>query len=147
MRNSQDRSNSPTQETAAAVVLREAKILHKAVCSTALMKSLPVLRRLLEAKALPGSSLPELFRRKESIQRKHVLRMLAMEAGYPSWERYRQVLSTLDPAGLSHFDIARRDKGSLNLWFASLAEAEQYAAVHGGKPLRVGRHAVIFLGR
>ena len=74
-------------------MLREAKRLHRAATSDALSEALPVLRRLLAARAVPACPLQALFRDRASLQRKHVLRMLAFEAGHASWEAYSQALA------------------------------------------------------
>lgn len=124
-------------------ILREARCLHKAVKSARLAASLPVLRRLLASRALAPQPLPELHRQRQNIQRKHVLRMLALEAGFSSWEAYREALAGRDATGLEHFDIARQSAGQLNLWFSSPEQAEQYAHQHGGRVMRVGYQAVI----
>ncbi len=134
----QDRSQ------AVKLILREAKKLHRAAVSGALATSLPILRRLLAAQVLRGLSLPELSRNRSLVQRKHVLRTLAIEAGYSSWEEYRRVLGGMSPELLPHYDIVRHTAGYPNLWFPSAAEAEVYAAAHGGRAIRVGHQGVVF---
>lgn len=129
--------------TAINLVLREAKRLQRAAASESLSQALPVLRRLLSSNTLTGITLPELHRRRDIIQRKHLLRMLAIEAGYPSWEWYRPVLARMSTDEIEHFDIVRSKASSLNHWFSSMEEARGYAAIHGGRPLRVGQQAVV----
>lgn len=126
-------------------VLREAKALQRCVQSDSLADALPVLRRLLAQQVLQGLSLPELYRSRQLVQRKHILRLLALEAGYHSWEQYRPVLATLPLDELSHFDVIRRQVGYPNLWFASWTEAQQYVATQGGRCLRVGQQAVVIV--
>ncbi len=126
------------------LVLREAKRLQRAATSESLSQALPVLRRLLSSNTLTGITLPELHRRRDIIQRKHLLRMLAIEAGYPSWEWYRPELARMSADEVEHFDIVRSQASSLNHWFSSMTEAREYAATHGGCPLRVGQQAVVF---
>ena len=138
-----------TPPTAAQAVLREARRLHRAATSDALSNALPVLRRLLAARAIPAGSLPQLFHQRATVQRKHVLRMLAFEAGHNSWEAYSRVLPGLDPEAvalslaLPHGAGAGTGTGTLKLWFAGEAQARRYAATHGGRALRVGRQAVV----
>jgi hypothetical protein len=128
------------------LVLREAKRLHKAALSEPLAVSLPVLRRILVSQTLQRIALPELRRHKHIVQRKHILRMLAIEAGFPSWEPYRQALVSMQPAQLRHFDIARHQgAGHLNLWFSTVDEAQAHAAEHGGRVLPVGQHGVVLM--
>lgn len=126
------------------LLLREAKKLHRAAISTSLATSLPVLRRLLSTQAIHGISLPELSRCRDIVQRKHVLRALAVEAGYSSWDEYRAALTEMEPKALQQFDVLRRMLGYPNLWFSSMAEAEGHAATHGGQAIRVGRQALVF---
>ncbi len=132
---------------AVSQLLREARRLHRAARSDALTQSLPVLRRLLRSQSVTPGSLPELHRRRHSVQRKHVLRMLAREAGHPGWEAYRHWLERGgDGLPIEHFDIAGRHAGHLNLWFSTPEAARSHAAVHGGRPIRVGDQAVLLLG-
>lgn len=127
----------------AGIVLREARNLHRAANSDSLARSLPVLRRLLATGVLHGMALPELHRQRGTVQRKHVLRMLALEAGHPSWEAYRVALAHMTADELPHFDILRRHAGYPNHWFSSLDEAQAHAARHGGRVMRVGHQAVV----
>lgn len=125
------------------LVLSEAKRLHRSATSESLANSLPILRRLIASGALAAMSLPELRRKKQSVQRKHILRMLAIEAGYANWETYRPALSKLSVDEVQHFDIVRRKAGYPNPWFSSLAEAQTFRDRHGGVVLPVGRQAVV----
>lgn len=136
---------SEDNEKIVALVLREAKKLHRAAVSDSLAESLPVLRRLLSAKAIPEMPLPELRQRRDFLQRKHVLRLLALEAGCSSWEEYRAVLSTGSPEQFDQFDILKRAAGYPNVWFSSLKEAELHVSEHGGRAVRFGQQAVVFV--
>jgi len=137
------RHSRKTTGKAVNLVLREAKKLQRAATSESLAQALPVLRRLLSSNTLTGITLPELHRRRDIIQRKHLLRMLAIEAGYPGWEWYRPALARMSVDEVEHFDIIRSRASSLNHWFSSMDDARKYAATHGGRPLRVGRQAVV----
>jgi hypothetical protein len=136
--------NLQTPGEAARVVLHEARRLHRAATAESLSTALPVLRRLIANKVLQGMSLPELYRSRAIVQRKHLLRMLAVEAGFASWETYRPVLDAISPVQLEHFDVAKTQAGHLNLWFAAYDEAQTYARQYGGRVMRVGGQAVVF---
>lgn len=136
---------TPDAPHASQAVLKEAKRLHKAATSEQLVLSLPVLRRIRATDTLQRMSLPELRRHRHIVQRKHILRMLAVEAGFASWETYRHALATLPPEQLPHFDIARHEAGQLNLWFSTLEQAQAHAAQHGGRALPVGRQGVVLI--
>jgi len=71
--------------------------------------------------------------------------MLAIEAGFANWEEYRQSLTSMRPEQLKHFDIARHEAGHLNLWFSTLSEAQEHAAMHGGRALQVGQQGVVLI--
>ncbi|AJO79631.1 hypothetical protein [Pseudomonas sp. MRSN 12121] len=131
--------------SAASLVLREARRLHRSATCATLASALPILRRLLASDSLPGLSLPELYRQRDQVQRKHLLRTLAREAGFASWEAYRQALDELAPEQLQHFELVYRQAGHLNCWFSSLDEARAYVASHGGRLLPVGQQAVVLV--
>ena len=131
------------QTPSTKLLLREAKRLHRAATSDSLSQALPVLRRFLNAGATPISSLPSLFRQRHGLQRKHVLRLLAMEAGYSSWEAYRPALSQLTTRHLEHLAVQETGFAHLNLWFASEIDALAFASEHGGRVVRVGQQAVV----
>jgi hypothetical protein len=125
--------------------LRIAKRLHKAALEGAPNQALPVLRRVLASGSLRDLSLPQLHKNRALVRRKHILRTLAVEAGYASWEHYRAALATLPVEELPHFDLVRSQAGYPNLWFASVAEAQAYTAQHGGRMMAVGEQAVVLV--
>lgn len=131
--------SSPSTE----IVLREARRLHRAATSDSPAAALPVLRRLLAARAVPACSLPSLFNLRSTVQRKHVLRTLAVEAGFDSWESYSRALPRIDAALLQQAFEAGRDVSQLRRWFASPALATQYAAKRGGQVVPMGGQAVV----
>lgn len=133
-------------ESAADLVLRIARNLHHAAYSDSKISALPVLRRLLATATLTAISLPELYRSRDIIQRKHILRMLAVEVGFKCWEDYRHALDTMSVEQLSHFDHLRRTAGYPNLWFSNYDEAQDYARENNGHALRVGQQAVVLIG-
>lgn len=129
--------------SALAAVLQLAKQLHRAAKAESPATALPVLRRLLASGAWHGSTLPSLYAARATVQRKHLLRMLAIEAGASSWEAYRAALDHTSSAQLTHFDLLRSQAGYPNCWFSTFDEAEQHAKQHGGRVLRVGQQAVV----
>ena len=134
----------PSHDTSAlGLVLRTAKRLHRAATSQSTADSLPVLRRLLAANVLTGTSLPQLNRERDGIQRKHLLRLMALEAGHESWETYRAALLNMPPEDVQHFDILRQKAGYPNLWFSTPDQARAHATRHGGKVVHVGAQAVV----
>lgn len=136
---------TPSFKSAAELVLFIARNLHRAIHSDSLAVSLPVLRRLLATATLTGISLPELHRQRAIIQRKHLLRFLAIEAGFQSWEDYRIALDAMTLEQVSHFDQLPRSAGYPNLWFSSYEEAQDYAWENNGRALRVGSQAMVLL--
>lgn len=140
-----NKSTRHSHPAAVDVVRREAKRLHRAATSESLSQSLPVLRRLLSTGTIKGLSLLELHRQSDVVRRKHILQMLAIEAGYIGWEAYKPILADRPADAVEHFDIVRRGAGYPNIWFSSPAEAQRYTAVHGGRAVRVGQQAVVFV--
>ncbi len=134
-----------TSRDAAAALLREAKRLHRAAASESLSQSLPVLRRLLQQQVLQGIALTELRRQRHIVQRKHLLRLLALEAGFDNWERYRASLATMSVDDLAHFDMIRTQVGYPNHWFSTPEAAQRHVDTHGGRMMRVGQQAVVLL--
>ena len=132
------------QNLAIEALLREAKRLHRAAISESLAVALPILRRLILSQALQKISLTELTRQREIIQRKHILKMLAFEAGFSSWEHYRPILENQSPEQLQHFDLLRKQSGNLNIWFSTFQEATLFASQNGGQVLKMGTQAVVF---
>jgi hypothetical protein len=131
------------QPKAPAAVLALARRLHRDARSDSLALSLPILRRLIASQTLRDLTLPQLHRRRNMIQRKHILRALALEAGFTSWEDYRHALCALGVAELPHFDLAHSQAGYPNLWFSSRAQAISHSLAHGGRVMSVGTQAVV----
>jgi len=134
---------STTEKQIVNSLLRVAKSLHRAARSESRLKSLPILRRLISSETFRQISLPELHRRRETIQRKHILQMLALEAGYASWAAYKKRINDKPAEQQLHYSLALRYAGYPNIWFRSFAEAEQYATEHGGQSIAVGQQAVV----
>ena len=134
---------SPSSSHATERVLREARRLHRAATSNSLCMALPVLRRVLATHTVPRTPLPDLFRRRHSLQRKHLLRTLAVEAGFESWEAYRPTLDDTPLSALDALEVVHRGTGQLKLWFSNEREAKDFTARHGGRPVKVGSQAVV----
>ena len=135
-------SLQPSRPQATDVVRALAKQLHRAATSDSLRASLPVLRRILATQTLRDLSLPQLYKQRDRVQRKHLLRTLAIEAGYASWEHYSQALPGMAIDQLPHLDLLHA-AGYPNLWFSTRAQAQTYATAHGGAVLSVGAQAVV----
>lgn len=140
-------SSIPSFEASGAervsAVLRAAKRLHRQAAAPSLAQSLPVLRRLLAAQLLQGLTLPQLFEQRALVQRKHVLRMLAQEAGFNHWELYRAAL--LSDAEQPHLplEVVAAHAGYPNFWFSNMQQAQAHVRVRGGRAVQVGAQAVV----
>ena len=122
-----------------------ARQLHRDATSASLRAALPVLRRLLATQTLRDLTLPQLHQQRSRVQRKHLLRMLAVEAGFSSWEHYSQALPGMTVEQLTHLELLRPTAGYPNLWFSTLAEAHAHVHAHGneGRVVQVGTQAVV----
>lgn len=123
--------------------LREAKVLQKLAKSESLSHSLPVLRRLLNAKVLINTSLIELKNNTSIIQRKHLLQMLAAENGSSCWAEFKQHVVTAPEGSILPNSIELRDAGYPVLWFSNTAEATNYTDTYGGKIVKLGSQAAV----
>lgn len=124
--------------------LREAKILQKASQSSSLSDSLPVLRRLINTNVLRGLSLPELTKKRDIIQRKHLLNMLAIENGSSCWAEFKQKVESSTDGEFLPYSVELRNAGYPVLWFSTESEATAYANDNGGKVVKVeGQAAVV----
>lgn len=139
-----DPAEAPSRPTTALeLVLHQARKLHRAAQTGPLLQAMPALRRAHAAGVLPGRSLSTLFRERQQLQRKHFLRTLAVEAGYPDWEHYRPALVSMPPQAVDHLHASTGWHGFLNHWFSTEAEAREHAQQHGGTVHRVGTQAVV----
>ena len=129
--------------TALALVLRQARKLHRAAQSSSLLLAMPALRRVHAAGIIPNSALSRLFRDRNDLKRKHFLRTLAVEAGFAHWEDFRPHLDQMPPEAFEHFNGADERSAVLNLWFSNEAQAQAYASVRGGRVLRFGTQALV----
>ncbi|UXI69135.1 nitrous oxide reductase accessory protein NosL [Tahibacter amnicola] len=129
--------------SAVTVVQCQARKLHRVAREGRISAAMPALRRLQAAGVLPDRSLRQLYDDRASLQRKHFLRLLAREAGYVDWERYRPHLDTLSMEAYDRAQSEHRWSGQLNVWFSRVQDAEAFAARHGGRVVRVGQHALV----
>jgi hypothetical protein len=134
---------SPEISSAHALTLADARRLHRLALRGPLAAALPVMRRLIRAGMFPAFSLPELHRQRGSIRRKHVLRMLAIESGYRSWEEFLPVLESAALTDLTLTKDSLIDPSQLNLWFSSLDLAIRFTHEYGGEVVSVGPQAVV----
>lgn len=123
--------------------LREAKVLQRAAQSASLADSLPVLRRLLEAKVLLNISLPQLKSKTEMIQRKHLLQLLAVENGFLCWAELKRGIVEAPQGSMLPYSAELKGAGYLALWFSNVSQAQSYIDQHGGKVVRVGSQAAV----
>ncbi|WP_341676049.1 hypothetical protein [Niveibacterium sp. SC-1] len=115
----------------------------KALKSGSPAQALPVLRRLQQVGLFAQTPLSKLFHERSEVQLKHLLRMLALELGYPDWESLAPVVESL-PA--ERFDGPLYRDGGLpypSPWFRDEAEALAWQAEHGGTLHRYGDTVVV----
>lgn len=67
----------------------------------------------------------------ETIQRKHALAVIALEAGYSSWSELKKHI-TKSPINYRDFFGAPRFGGTLNHWFKTYPAAKEYLRAKGG---------------
>jgi hypothetical protein len=136
-------SSCSSGESAHDFVLKEAKRLHRLAVRGALVFSLPILRRLLRARMFPDLSLPELNKRRDTIRRKHILRMLAIESGFRSWEQFKPAITSVHLLDLPLKKARNIEHSRLHMWFASHDSACRYASAHEGEVVCIGDQAVV----
>jgi hypothetical protein len=138
-------TSTPAKQTQATLVRvrRQARALLRAARGESLVTSMPALRRLHTAGLFAEVKLSALLAQRQQVRLKHCLRTLAIEFGYSSWEALRPCIGDL-PAHLLDSDrLYAAGSASLHQWFANAAQAHAYAAIHGGRVVLVGRHAVL----
>ncbi|HYD58765.1 MAG TPA: hypothetical protein VEC35_00320 [Noviherbaspirillum sp.] len=136
-RNNPAASNAEFLRRVARRLLREA---HSEKPSS----SLPVLRRLLQSGVVPAARLTDLYHARESVQLKHMLRMIAAELGYPGWEACKHEIDRKPASTLDRFRLDLGAFGDYNqVWFSNEKEAQQWQAENGGQVVVYGRQAVV----
>ena len=115
--------DSPATASTLDRVLHHARRLHRSARSSSISAAMPVIRRIHAAGLFPELGVTRLYRARASLQRKHVLRMLAIEAGHASWEAYHAALPTLAPEAIVPWHLSEHLAAGLNVWFSNEAEA------------------------
>lgn len=134
--------STANKDEAVTLTLTEARFLHRLARSHSLAKSLPVLRRLIDSRVIRGVPLPELRRTREIVKRKHLLHLLAIEAGHSNWVEFKYFIEN-NPRKVKCDSVLLKQTCGPNLWFSSFSEAEDFTLSHGGHPIKVGKHAMV----
>lgn len=133
---------SPNAISAVEQALRQARTLHRASKDATLLVALPAVHRAHAAGVFSELTLSALYRQRHLLQRKHFLRVLAVEAGFANWESYRPLLRNQPPQTLEHY-TSWREFGYPNAWFSTHAQAIAFAAERGGKVVLYGQQAMV----
>lgn len=134
--------------SAVDLALRQARILHRAAQTGPVLTALPALRRAHAAGIRPELSLSALFQVRQSLQRKHFLRTLAVEAGFADWEQWVPQLrhwpaQDLITRGLVPLSLLDAEVPYPNAWFSTTQEAHAWAQAHGGQVVQHGTQAMV----
>ena len=135
-------TSSSNPVSAVEQALRQARMLHRASKDATLLVAMPPVRRAHAAGVFAELSLSALYRQRHLLQRKHFLRMLAVEAGFANWESYLPTLRSQPPQTLEHY-TSWREFGYPNAWFSTHAQAIAFAEERGGKVVRYGQQAMV----
>ncbi|MCE9672296.1 GIY-YIG nuclease family protein [Myxococcus stipitatus] len=114
--------------TSEATSLHECKVraslLLKELGSTDATRAARAAERLRALPVFAGLSLGEVLARRDSVQRKHVLAVIAREQGHASWDELKRALEADASAPVDFERLLSRVGGRyLNRWFSSYAEA------------------------
>lgn len=135
---------SASSETNTDFLRRVARLMLRAARSEHPSKSLPVVRRVHAARALPVGRVTELYHARETLQLKHMFRTLATELGYESWDACKRNIDRQPPEMLDRF---RLDLGAFgdyeHIWFSDLPSAQTWQREHGGRVVTYGSQAVV----
>ena len=127
-----------------AFVRRHARRLLRDARSDSLVASLPAIRMLHRCGVCrPQQSVAQIHRERHRVQLKHVLRAVAIELGFPDWERCRAQIDDLPASALDRYRLDLPGGGYPNLWFSSEVQARQWQRSHGGDVRRYGPQAVV----
>ncbi|HYD94988.1 MAG TPA: hypothetical protein VEC01_06655 [Noviherbaspirillum sp.] len=133
-------SNAEFLRKVARRLLREA---HSARPSAAM----PVIRRVHRAGVLPVQRVADLYHARAALQLKHMLRMVAIELGYPGWDACKHDIDRRPASALDRFRLDLGAFGDYNqVWFATEAEAQQWQQENGGRIVVYGAQAVVMTG-
>jgi hypothetical protein len=118
-------------------MLRDARSEHPS-------KALPIIRRVHAVGIFPIARLSDLYHARESLQLKHVLRTIAAELGYATWNACKH---DVDYQPSSVLDRFRLDIGGFGdyekIWFSSESAAQEWRRTHGGHVVVYGSQAVL----
>lgn len=107
-------------------------------------RALPIVRRVFSAGAMISSRVTELYHARATLQLKHMLRTLAAELGYATWDACKRDIDRRPAEVLDRF---RLDLGVFNdhehIWFADQPSAAAWQREHGGRLLAYGKQAVV----
>jgi len=138
--------NTPKTISKLNSFLRTAKILHRITKNGSISQIMPVIRRLHVADIFYGTALSQLFKERLTLQRKHFLRLLAIESGYKSWEALKPALEEKLHANIKEpFTNTANDTSVMKIWCSSESEAKDYVAKNGGEVIRYGDQAMVLL--
>jgi len=138
--------NTPKTISKLNSFLRTAKILHRITKNGSISQVMPVIRRLYAADVLYGKALSQLFKERLTLQRKHFLRLLAIESGFKSWEELKPALETGQQVHVAEpFTNTVNDTSVMKIWCSSELEAKNYVAVNGGEVVQYGDQAMVLL--
>ncbi|WP_295891341.1 hypothetical protein [uncultured Vibrio sp.] len=135
--------NHASSNTYIDALLREARRLHRDAKLGRISLALPAIRRVQASGVFLDESVSFLYKSRQRLQRKHFLRILALEAGHNSWEQYKPILSNEQQTPIRDVDRAYEDVSQLNLWFSNKQQALDYVQLHGGQVLSYGVQAVV----
>lgn len=142
------RAEATEAPSATDLALRQARLMHRAAQTGPVLTALPALRRAHAAGIRPELSLSALFQVRQSLQRKHFLRTLAVEAGFADWEQWVPQLrhwpaQDLITRGLVPLSLLDAEVPYPNAWFSTAQEAQAWAQAHGGQVVQHGTQAMV----
>lgn len=125
-----------TESRAAPLTLHECKIraslLLKSLLSSDASRATQAAERLCTLPAFSRLTPGELLARKDMVQRKHTLAVIAQEQGHASWAELKQALGEAPPRFDSEAFFAKNKGAFLNRWFSTHAEARESLRTLGG---------------
>lgn len=125
-----------TDSRAAPLTLHECKVraslLLKGLLSPDATKATRAAERLCTLPAFSRLTPGELLARKDTVQRKHALAVIAREQGHASWAELKQALGEAPPRLDTEAFFAKNRGAFLNRWFPTHAEAHESLRALGG---------------
>jgi hypothetical protein len=107
-------------------------------------KALPIIRRVHSAGILPTPRLTDLYQARESLQLKHILRTVAAELGYATWDACKHDVDRQPSSVLDRFRLDLGGFGDYNqIWFSNESTAQEWQREHGGHVVVYGSQAVV----